>query len=144
MHNHLCNRRVYALKSGAEKIAPGYPRHGDQLTALAVIPFDRDGQVHSVVHQEGYFEREVTAQLLGQAEAGLNRIRIIVVFSSSCYASIGLAGGGGDAEGENLIFGERLERQFSETDGLSPQDLRRLCAVLQRPRLRIYELPVVT
>src|SRR4029453_9258379 len=121
----------------SEKIASGHTRHGDELAAFAIIPLERDGQVDAMIHQEGDFERKVSAQLLGNAEAGLNRIRIIVVRGGFRHTPVRLAVDWYDPKAANVCIGERHEREFSEAYAVSPQRLGRLGAVLQRPRLKI-------
>jgi len=90
VHNDLGDRGVNALKPGAEKIASRHSRNGDQLAALAIIAFERDRQVNSVIHQEGEIQHKVTTKLMRESKACLNRIRIVVVRGSFRHSPVGL------------------------------------------------------
>ena len=115
------NRRIDALKSRAEKVAPGQTRHVDELTALPVIHFERHRQVNPVIHLEGDVEREVTPQLLRQSQTGLNCIRVIVVICGVDDAAVRLVWAWRDAEGADISFGESPERESPEVYAISPQ-----------------------
>src|ERR1043165_1232897 len=79
MNYFLRNGWIDAHKLRPKEIASRHSRHGNELAILAVIAFDRQRQVHAVIHVDAKFEDQVFGELLRESDAGLQGVRIMII-----------------------------------------------------------------